>query len=363
MTYSKQPADINGAMSLLRDCVGATAGERILIVCEAENLGFYDKKAPQLVAAAARSMGILVYETYTHASINSNEDKANLLRSIIGFDHVVFFARVGDQIRFSTDTGMPSSTMCYTLSDAALNSQFGTACHRGMCEIKHAIDVAFENAEHIQVTCPLGTNYAGRLYKTGEQIVEVSVKRFPQLVPRPIPAANFDGQVVLSRFLLGTGSHHYEPYCLTLPQDVTAFVEGNRITHFDGAKDQVERIEKHYLHVSSQFDIKPWYVDSWHAGIHPACQFNSNAEADILRWSGTAFGNPRILHFHTCGEYAPGEISWNIVDPTIYLDDVPVWENGQLYPERIPECEDILTAHPNLAAIFANPVRDIGLSA
>lgn len=100
----------------------------------------------------------------------------------------------------------------------------------------------------------------------------------------------------------------------------------------------------------------------WAVRRLPACQFDSKAEADILRWSGSAFGNPRLLHFHTCGEYAPGEISWNIVDPTICLDDVPVWENGQLYPDRIPACEDILTAHPNLAAIFASPSRNIGLS-
>jgi len=347
----------------LRHCVNATAGERILIVCEVENLGYYDEKVAKLVAAAGRSLGMYVYETYTHSLINTDEDEANLIRSINGFDHVVFFARVGDQIRFSANSGIPSTTMCYTLSDASLNSTFGTACHLGMCEIKNAIDVAFENARHIRVTCPRGTNYYGRQHYTTEQKLEVSVKRFPQLVPRPIPATGFRGQVALSRFLLGTGSHYYEPYCLTLPQDVVAFVEGNRITHFEGAQDQVERVERHYRNISSQFDIEPWYVDSWHAGIHPACQFASNAEADILRWSGTAFGNPRLLHFHTCGEYAPGEISWNIVDPTIYLDSVPVWENGRLYPDRIPACEDILIAHPNLAAIFANPARDIGLSA
>jgi len=191
----------------------------------------------------------------------------------------------------------------------------------------------------------------------------VSVKRFPQLVPRPVPATGFSGQVVLSRFLLGTGSQFYEPYCLTLPQDVIACVDGNRITHFEGAEDQVARVKKHYRDISSQFNIEPWYVDSWHAGIHPACHSASNAENDILRWSGSAFGNPRLLHFHTCGEYAPGEIAWNVLDPTIYLDNVPVWENGQLFPDRIPACESILAAHPNLAEIFANPSRDIGLSA
>jgi len=363
MSQSKQPTDINGAISLLQNCVGAVAGERILIVSETENLGYYDEKAAKLVVSAGRSLGMIVYETHTDSSINTEQERAKLIHSITGFDHVVFFARVGDQIRFSAKSSLPSSTMCYALNDTSLNSPFGTACHHGMCEIKNAIDTAFEDASHIRVTCPRGTNYSGRLWQTGEQIPEVSVKRFPQLVPRPIPAKGFRGEIVLSRFLLGTGSRYYEPYCLTLPQDVVACVEGNRISHFKGAANQVQRVEKHYKDISSQFNIDPWYVDSWHAGIHPACQFESSAESDLLRWSGTAFGNPRLLHFHTCGEYAPGEISWNIVDPTIYLDNVPVWEHGQLYPDRIQSCQAILTAHPNLAAIFANPARDIGISA
>lgn len=354
---------MNAAISLLRDCVGASAGDRILIVCETENLGFYDEKAYKLVAAAGRSLGMLVYETHTQASINSDDEKDKLFNSINGFDHVVFFSRVGDQIRFSANSSMPPSTMCYTLNDKALNSQFGTACHHGMCEIKNAIDQAFEVAAHIRVTCPRGTNYSGQQKINGKKLPEVSVKRFPQLVPRPITAEGFTGQVVLSRFLLGTGSRFYEPYCLPLAQDVTAYVKGNRITRFDGAPQLVKQVENHYRNISEQFGIEPWYVDSWHAGIHPGCQFDSNAEEDLLRWSSTAFGNPRLLHFHTCGEYAPGEIAWNIVDPSIYLDGVAIWEDGQLFPERIPACETILNNHPNLAALFANPIREIGLSA
>ena len=103
-------------------------------------------------------------------------------------------------------------------------------------------------------------------------------------------------------------------------------------------------------------------MHSWHPGIHPGCDFNHSALVDLLRWSGSAFGNPRLLHFHTCGEYAPGEISWNIVDPTIYIDDVAVWENGCLYPERLDTCAGILTQHPNLASLYAHPHTEIGLA-
>jgi len=63
------------------------------------------------------------------------------------------------------------------------------------------------------------------------------------------------------------------------------------------------------------------------------------------------------------GEYAPGEISWNLLDPTIYLDGVALWDAGHLHVDRIPKAKDILQGHPNLAALFANPERMIGLNA
>lgn len=356
-----EPSDFSGAMTLLRDCVGGTAGQRLLIVSEPNSSDYYDVQSPKLTATAGRVLGMKVYETEFESFDNNNNGIAILLETLSGFDHVVFFSRVGDQVRFSTKAGMPSSTMCYTLNHEALNSKFGTACHYGMGEIKKSIDDAFASASHIRVTCPRGTDYSGHPDWGVELPTEVSLKRFPLLVPRPIPAKGFCGRIVLSRFLIGTGSHFYEPYYLALSTDVFACVKDNKITHFEGDATDVKRVEDHYRHVSELYSIEPWYVDSWHAGIHPGCHFDANAEADILRWSGTAFGNPRILHFHTCGEYAPGEISWNILDPTIYIDDVPVWEDGQLYPDRLSNGNSVLEHHPDLAMLFKNPFRNVGL--
>ena len=78
-------------------------------------------------------------------------------------------------------------------------------------------------------------------------------------------------------------------------------------------------------------------------------------------WGGAAFGNPRILHFHTCGAYAPGEISWNLFDPTIEVDGANLWENGTLKIKRINGAEKILQQYPDLEDLFAHPNRDVGL--
>lgn len=349
------------ALSLLQDCVGAQTGERLLIVVEPAGAGYYDDDAPDLIAAAGRALGLKVYETEAPAGISTPGDMAPFLDTLRGFDHVIFFARVGDQLRFSISDALPPATMCYTLERGSLESAFGSACHLGLCEIRDAIDSAFCEATRVRVSCPKGTDYHG-LLSTTEDCVEVGLKRFPMLVPRPVPAQGFAGKIVLSRFLVGTGSRFYEPYYLALNSDVAAIVENNRIINLEGDPTEVAKVRQHYEHVAGLFNLDPWYLHSWHAGMHPACEFKRDATSDILRWAGSAFGSPRILHFHTCGDFAPGEISWNIVDPTIYLDDIPIWENGNLHPERLTNGTELMLKHPRLAQLYQTPHRNIGLN-
>lgn len=350
-----------GAVDLLRDCVGGHSGQRLLIVEEPAGCGYFDNDAPRLTAAAARSLGMIVYATEAPLSLSNAQEIAQFIDILKGFDHVIFFARVGDQIRFTDDAGMPPSTMVYTLDREMLNSAFGTTCYKGLCEVKALIDAAFAAARQVRVTCPRGTDYTGQVTQSSSPGKDVSLKRFPMLVPKPVSAQGFSGRVVLSRFLTGTGSHYYEPYTLLLDNDVFAVVRNSRLLRFEGSASEVDRINAHYSDIAARYDIDPWYVHSWHAGIHPACTFDHDAREDMLRWSGSAFGNPRILHFHTCGDYAPGEISWIVVDPSIFLDDIPVWENGNLHPDRLPGGKALLAKHPKLAELYRLPLRDIGL--
>jgi len=195
-----------GALSLLRNCVGATEGDRLLIVEEAADAGYYDPLAPGLAASAGRAMGLHVYETQAPPGINNPEDMAVFVNSLRGFDHVIFFARVGDQIRFNSVESLPPATMCYTLDSTKLDSDFATACHHGLCKIKEALDAVFVRAREVRVTCPLGTDYVGNFTSARKATTDVNIKRFPTLIPKPVPALGFEGKVVLSRFLTGTGS-------------------------------------------------------------------------------------------------------------------------------------------------------------
>lgn len=353
--------DLEGPMTLLKDCVGGQPGDRLLIVREPHGTGYYDEQAPSLTASAARKLGMTVYETVSDSFILDDSDKDRLVSTLSGFDHIVFFSRIGDQIRFSHELELPPSTMCYTLTERTLNSSFGTASHSGMTEIKRIIDNAMVNAKNVHVTCPLGTDYVGQPQWAETPERSASIKRFPLLVPSPVPSLGMTGKVALTQFLTGTGSQVYEPFSLELPLGVIAQVENNRIIDLIGDAVEIQRINKHYEAVSNQFSIEPWFVHSWHAGIHPGCRYDSDAKEDLLKWAGSAFGNPRILHFHTCGNYAPGEICWHVLDPTIEVDGIAIWESGRLHPERLVEGERVLDAHPELAALFAHPATSIGM--
>ena len=89
--------------------------------------------------------------------------------------------------------------------------------------------------------------------------------------------------------------------------------------------------------------------------------YDSTADADPMRWSGTAFPHPRLLHFHTCGSGPPGEISWMILDPTVVIDGVALWEHGRLHPERFERSRQVLNQFPALKAAFAAPAGPVGL--
>ena len=110
-----------------------------------------------------------------------------------------------------------------------------------------------------------------------------------------------------------------------------------------------------------KFGIDRYSVQSWHAGIHPGCEVAGAVCDNYERWSGAAFVNPRLLHFHTCGAYAPGAISWNVVDPMIIVDGIAVWKDGALHPELVPGGAEILDRFPDAKAIFGAPNWNTGL--
>ncbi len=355
--YPEDPLRL-GAINLIEGCLGDVFGKTVLVVAEDPRLGWYDSAAPAIVEAILMEMGatvktLKVCEPKNHAITAVQE-------AIDAADEVIFFARIGDQGRFKSQYRGPRPVMSYALNAGMLASAYGRLDHRSMLALKNAIDEITLSAQHIEITCPLGTHVKGIPAYSIEEGGEVTVSRYPMGVPKPVLANGFTGVVKLTHYLTPAGSKVYEPSYLELPGVVAAHIDGNRIVDITGEVNLVRAFKGHYERVAKEFGLEPFNIDSWHAGIHPSMAYDMLASTDPVRWSQTVFPNPRFLHFHTCGIGPPGEICWMVLDPTITLDGVALWENGRLHPERFAATMKVLRAEPKLANAFSAPVSEVG---
>ena len=317
-----------GANNLVSNCAGIVRGQRIVIAAENPALGWFDEAAPRAAAAAARRVGA---ETeIVPVGGPEKPPSPEIVKALRSADVAIFFARIGDQDRFVETGDRAVRVVSYARTATALASDFGRRDHGDMLSLKRAVDRALMDAERIEITCPLGTRLAGPGPDRRLEAPDVAVRRFPMCVPAPVSAKAFTGEVVIAGYLTPTGSRVYDPPYVVLPEPVTAMVRGGRIAEFHGEQSIVEAVEAHYSAVSSRFGIDAGIVHSWHAGIHDGCGYEGCCEDDPDLWSNTVFGSPRFLHFHTCGDYPPGEICWMIEAPTIVADGRAIWQDGVL---------------------------------
>ena len=119
-----------------------------------------------------------------------------------------------------------------------------------------------------------------------------------------------------------------------------------------GNPNDVSNVENHYQYVSKLFNINEKTVHSWHAGIHPGVIYESPINENPDRWSNNVFASPKYLHFHTCGDYAPGEICWMISNHTVKIDGKALWDNGKLNVELFKETKDCINKWNDLKTLY-----------
>lgn len=350
-----------GARNLLLNCAGARAGDRLLIAYEPAAFGYFDADARDCVRREAEDLGIDVDAVDVGFDPETPHLSEALLRRMNEFDIILFLARLGDQLRFSDMPPGKRIIVSFALNAHLFGTGFGTAHHAAFLDLKRGINAALSAAREIRITCPAGTDLVGRTDTPLRPEGDTSIMRFPMSVFTPVPAAGFSGRVALAGFLTGTGSRYYDDYTVEFGDQLFAIMEAGRLTGFEGRYADVARANAQYDRVAAMFGIDRNFVHSWHAGIHPGCGYPWQARESYERWGGVAFGNPRILHVHTCGAYAPGEISWNVIDPTIEADGIRYWENGVFRADRLPDGPEILRKYPCAARVFEHPDPEIGL--
>jgi len=349
-----------GIANMLSNCAGLRSGQSLLILTEGDDAAHYDPMLAPAVAATARDMGLVVTVQELPFSPEAAAPPPAIMQALRTVDGAVFLSRRGDQLRFDAVLAESAPVICYALDRGMMASGFGKADHRGFLALLACLNRALAAARHVQVTCPLGTDFQGPGARFPATAGEVAVRRFPLSVFSPVPATDYAGTVAVAGFLTGTGKSYYHPYDLPLDDVLKVSFRGNRITGFAGA--DADRAAAHYQSVAATLGEDAGFVHSWHAGMHPGCAYDQLAADNVARWGGAAFGNPRVLHFHTCGAQPPGEISLNVIDPTIRLDGVAVWQDGRLFPDRIAGGAEILARFPCVASVFANPAQAVGLA-
>lgn len=349
-----------GARNLLLNCAEARPGERLLIATEPPEFGYFDNDAGPCIAKAARHMGLSVDSIDVGFNPENPHLAPELLDRFEAADIILFLARLGDQLRFSDMPKGKRIVVSFTVCKELLASGFGTGHHGAFLAIKDAVNTLLSQATTVRMTCPEGTDVTGKPWMTQDGAGDTTIRRFPMSVFTPVPAFSFSGRVAM-RFLTGTGSRYYPDYTLEFDAPVFAQIENGRLVKFEGSRGDTARAEAQYDRVARMFNIDRNVVHSWHAGIHPGCGYRWNMRENYERWGGAAFGNPRILHFHTCGAYAPGEISWNVIDPTIEIDGQAYWNRGVLNAGALPNGPSILARYPCAARLFAKPELEIGV--
>ena len=340
--------------NLLKNCAELNKNDSLLIISEDSKYGWYDKETSVVVYNYAKKKLGLNTE-FLIVGEPENNSKNTVEKILDDYDCVIFFARIGDQERFEEPSSNTKRIMSYARNIDSLCSSFASTNYLEMIKFKDVINKIFFESSNIKISCPLGTELKGEIEKKDtDKNKDTSVLRFPVVVPAPILARTFSGEIVLSGYLTSTGSKVYKPISLKIDSPITANIVNGKINSFYGNKKVVEKVEKHYETVSKFFNIERNIVHSWHAGLNPGIHYSYSIEDNPDRWSNTIFPSPKYLHFHTCGDYAPGEICWMIANPTIAIDNTPIWEKGILKVHSFDECIQHLQNSSDLRNLYHN---------
>jgi hypothetical protein len=321
-----------GARNLLLNCLGVRPGQRIVIAAEDPAEGFYDAFAATCILEVADELGCRASLLPCPRVCGPEAVPPAILEAAEGADHIVFQAQAGDQARFTELPGSAGKTMSYALDIGLLGSEFCTLHHGFMREVLERFEAQLNAARSWRITCPNGTDVSGTQIPAEDSAGEVqdfTLLLFPVPIHRPVSCATMNGRVAVAHWLMSTANHVYEDSFLELDEPLMAVVEAGRIADFEGPKDLVRRVRSHYRRVADLYGIEEEVVHSWHAGIHPKAFYPLSATSNIERWGSVAFANPRYLHFHTCGNYVPGEIAWSLFDAEVELDGTIYWEAGR----------------------------------
>ncbi len=104
-----------GTRNLLENCAGARPGDKVLLVGEqGENL-YFEPELCHDVALIAESLGMQPTVILAEPVNNAAEFPDKVRREMEIADQIIFFSRLGDQVRFALNADNKKTVMTYTL--------------------------------------------------------------------------------------------------------------------------------------------------------------------------------------------------------------------------------------------------------
>lgn len=352
-----------GAFNLLNNCLHVQAGDSVLLVLE-PTTELYDEELGLVFQTCLEELGAST-TVVVAAIINDPADfPVSVAEPMKDSDHTIFLSRVGDYVRFVPLPGSGSKVTCYTLTTDMLGSPYATVDYRLMQQLMLKLEDELMAAGEWRLQCLLGTDISGGFYRfdpADEKNDNFTVTLFPVATFNPVRCDTASGQVALSRWLMPGGATRLENTHTNINGVVHAHVKDGYIENFTGNRVEVERIKLHYDRINNSLGISANRVHSWHTGINPQTRFDQCADDFLDRWSAISFGSPRYLHFHTCGDEPPGEVAWSAFNPTITIDGVVYWRDGEFVWLQREDNKALIRSYERGYCLL-EPSRQIGIA-
>lgn len=318
-----------GAENLLLNCARARPGQRVLLVGEDGPRTYFQPALCNDVARIATRLG-MVPEIVVAAPVADAEHFPDTVwQAMQRADCVIFFSRLGDQVRFSLDGARNRAVMTYTLNQSYLGAPFATTDFKTMKKMHDALLELILEADTYRIQAACGTDLTGPVGRECDRAVaDFALELFPVMIFPPILSNGMEGTLVIDHFVTSSSTRAYENSTLILDGPIRATVEAAQMTEFDGPRDLVAGLVSHLERAAALTGGDPMRINSWHTGINPGTFFEGNPYDDLEFWGTVAYGSPRFTHFHASG-IDPGDAAFSLMDATIRFDDEVVWQDGR----------------------------------
>ncbi|MFT5217945.1 MAG: hypothetical protein ACI9LO_000494 [Planctomycetota bacterium] len=351
-----------GVGNLLFDCAQAKPGERILLVGESGGSDFFEPGICDDVARVARDAGIDAAVILVEPVSDASRFPQAVTEAMQAVDVVIFFSRLGDQVRFIATPGNSRKIMCYALTRKLLSSAFSSTGFSAMKKTHDLLKEEITASTKYEIKAACGTRLSGEIAADKSSLptlTDFSLELFPVMIFPPVNCHRLHGQLVLKDFLLSSSTRTYEDSVLILKSPVTAIIEDSRMVHFEGDDRVITSIRKQLERAAGITGGDPYQINSWHTGINPYTFYETDPYVDLERWGTVAYGSPRYTHIHAAGNN-PGDISIQLFDASISFDERLFWDRGRFVFLDRPELQSFIE-NPGNEMLDSSPIMSIGI--